>query len=194
MSLLETVLASLAQGGGAARPAPARAAAGGDLQALLLQVVAAMLAGGGAAGAPGAARAAPPAGGGLGAVLGSVLGGGGAAGGLGGMAGAGGGGTGGLGGLGELMQQFQRAGLGDVMNSWIGPGQNAPISPNQLGRALGDDFVGGLTRQLGVPQDQLLAQLSQLLPQVVDRATPEGRVPEGGLGDIGAILSRFGPR
>jgi uncharacterized protein YidB (DUF937 family) len=184
MSLLESVLASLAQAQAGAQ-APAQRAGGGDLQAVLMQVVAAMLAGGGAS-----AQAAPTGGasaagglGGLGAVLGSVLGGGAAA-------GAGGG----LGGLGELMQQFQRAGLGDVMNSWVGPGQNAPIAPDRLGEVLGDDFVAGLTQRVGVPRDDLLGQLSQLLPQMVDRATPEGRVPDGGLGDIGSILARFDPR
>lgn len=186
MSLLETVLATLAQQQGGAASAPTPRAGGGDLQALLMQVVAAMLAGG-----PAASRAAPTGGGGdlgglggLGAVLGSMIGGG--------APSAGGMGAGG--GLGELLQQFQRAGLGDVVNSWVGPGQNAPIAPGQLGQVLGDDFVAGLAQRTGAAPDDLLGQLSQILPQMVDRATPEGRVPDAGLGDIGAILSRFDQR
>lgn len=101
-------------------------------------------------------------------------------------------GVGASGGLGGLMEQFQRGGLGDVMNSWIGTGQNQPISPDQLGGVLGGDLLGELSQRTGMGQGDLLGQLSQMLPQMVDRATPEGRVPEGGLGDIGAILDRFG--
>jgi uncharacterized protein YidB (DUF937 family) len=99
---------------------------------------------------------------------------------------------GGGGGLGGLAEQFQRGGLGDVMASWIGTGQNQPISPDQLGGVLGGDLLGRLTQQTGMNQGDLLGQLSQMLPQMVDQATPEGRIPEGGLGDIGAILARFG--
>lgn len=95
------------------------------------------------------------------------------------------------GGLGGMVEQFQRGGLGDVMNSWIGTGQNQPISPDQLGNVLGGDLLGQLTQRTGMDQGDLLGQLSQLLPQMVDQATPEGRIPDGGLGDIGAILSRY---
>jgi uncharacterized protein YidB (DUF937 family) len=135
----------------------------------------------------------------LDSVLGSVLGGGQAqpqAGGAGALiqivAGmlANGSGNGG-GGLGDLVEQFQRGGLGDAMNSWIGTGQNLPVAPDQLGAVLGSDLLGKLTQQTGLQQGDLLGQLSQLLPQMVDKATPEGRIPDGGLGDIGAILSRF---
>jgi uncharacterized protein YidB (DUF937 family) len=99
---------------------------------------------------------------------------------------------GGLGGLAGLAEQFQRGGLGDVMNSWIGTGDNQPISPDQLGGVLGGDLLGELTQRTGMGQGDLLGQLSQMLPQMVDRATPGGRIPDGGLGDIGAILERFG--
>lgn len=106
--------------------------------------------------------------------------------------GGGAGAAGGLGGLAGLAEQFQRGGLGDVMNSWIGTGQNQPISPDQLGGVLGGDLLGELTQRTGLGQGDLLDQLSQILPPMVDRATPEGRIPDGGLGDIGAILERFG--
>ncbi len=105
--------------------------------------------------------------------------------------GAGGAGSGGLGGL---VEQFQRGGLGDVMSSWIGTSQNQPISPDQLGGVLGDDLIGKLTQQTGMNPGDLLGQLSQMLPQMVDQATPAGKLPEGGLGDIGAILGRFAQR
>jgi uncharacterized protein YidB (DUF937 family) len=82
-----------------------------------------------------------------------------------------------LGGLGGLLQSFQQNGHGDVMNSWIGSGQNQPIAPDQLHRALGPDAVNNLSRLTGLPQDQLLSELSRVLPDVVDRLTPHGRVP-----------------
>ncbi len=141
----------------------------------------------------------------LDSVLGSVLGGGqqqaGGAGALinivagmlanSGQAGAAGAGGSAGGGLGALVEQFQRGGLGDVMGSWIGTGQNQPISPDQLGGVLGDDLLGKLTQQTGMNHGDLLGQLSKMLPQMVDQATPEGKIPDGGLGDIGAILGRF---
>ena len=96
------------------------------------------------------------------------------------------------GGLAGLIEQFQRSGQGDVIDSWVGTGQNQAISPDQLGSVLGCDLHGKLTRQTGMGEGDLLGQLSQVLPQLVDRATPEGHVPEGGLGDIGTILGRFG--
>ena len=138
-------------------------------------------------------------------VLGSVLGGGGQSAQPGGagalmqivaamLANQSGGAGGGLGGLAGLAEQFQRGGMGDVMNSWIGKGENQPIAPDQLGSVLGGDLLSKLTQQTGMGQSDLLGQLSQLLPQMVDQATPDGRIPEGGLGDIGAILGRFAPR
>lgn len=96
------------------------------------------------------------------------------------------------GGLGGLAEQFQKGGLGDIMNSWIGKGENLPVSPDQLGNVLGGDLLGKLTQQTGMGQGDLLGQLSKLLPQMVDKATPDGAIPAGGLGDIGAILGKLG--
>ncbi len=96
------------------------------------------------------------------------------------------------GGLGDLMAKFQQGGMGDVMSSWIGSGQNMPISGDQLSNVLGSDMVGKIASQLGISHGEAAGQLSQVLPQVVDKLTPNGQMPEGGLGDIGAILGRFG--
>ncbi|MBL8301711.1 MAG: DUF937 domain-containing protein [Ideonella sp.] len=97
------------------------------------------------------------------------------------------------GGLGALVEKFQQGGLGDVVGSWISTGQNLPVSPNQLENVLGSDLLGQLAGQLGLSTGDASAQLAQWLPQAVDQLTPNGRLPEaGGLGDIGAILGRFG--
>ena len=109
-------------------------------------------------------------GGGLGGMLGNA--GGGSQGGLGGLLGGGG-----AGGLGALVEQFTQAGHGGAINSWIGQGQNHPIAPHDLGAALGPETVGQLSQQTCMGSSDLLSQLSQLLPGVVDQLTPQGRMP-----------------
>lgn len=164
MGLLDSVLGAAMGGGGQ----------GGGAQGALLNMVVGMLTNGGGSGSAGGA------GGMLGSVLGSALGGQGAGG-----AAAGGG----LAGLGQLMEQFQRGGLGDVMGSWISTGQNLPISPDQLGSVLGSDKIAGMASQLGMDQNDLLGQLSQMLPQVVDKLTPSGQIPQQpDLGQLGSLL------
>ena len=81
------------------------------------------------------------------------------------------------GGLGGLLNQFQQGGLGEVMKSWIGTGPNQPISPNQLGSVLGPKIIQVLAQKTGMSEQELTAQLSQILPGVVDKLTPNGRLP-----------------
>jgi uncharacterized protein YidB (DUF937 family) len=92
------------------------------------------------------------------------------------------------GGLAALVQQFQAAGLGEQVNSWIGTGQNLPVSPEQLQGALGGDQMSMMAEKMGLSTGDLGAQLSQMLPQVVDQLTPSGQLPEGGLGNLGDLL------
>ena len=81
------------------------------------------------------------------------------------------------GGLGALLEQLQKGGLGDAVNSWIGTGPNKPVSPSQLHSALGEDTVDDLAEQTGLSHDDLLTQLSRILPGVVDKLTPGGQLP-----------------
>ncbi len=104
------------------------------------------------------------------------------------------GGAGGGGGLADIVGKFQQAGMGDVVSSWIGSGQNAPISGDQLGNVLGSDMIGNIAKQLGVSHGDAAGQLAQMLPQVVDKLTPNGQAPAGGLGDIGALLAQLTQR
>lgn len=94
-------------------------------------------------------------------------------------------GLGGIGGLIGLVAKMQQSGLGDVAKSWISSGDNQPISPDQLGGVLGQDTVSSMAGQLGLNHGDLLSQLSQMLPQVVDKLTPQGQIPQG---DIGGML------
>ena len=82
-----------------------------------------------------------------------------------------------LGGLGGLVDKLQKGGLGNLVNSWVGPGQNQPVSPNQLGPALGPDIIKTLAQRSGLSEEELIKQLSQALPGLVDKLTPNGRLP-----------------
>ena len=84
------------------------------------------------------------------------------------------------GGLGGLLQQFQQNGFGHIADSWIGRGPNQQIAPDQLHQALGSETVDELSEQTGMPRQDVLSQLSQALPDMVDRLTPDGRIPDRG--------------
>jgi uncharacterized protein YidB (DUF937 family) len=82
-----------------------------------------------------------------------------------------------LGGLTDLVQKFQAAGHGDAVTSWVGSGPNAPIQPAQVGSALGQQTISDLARRSGMSEQELLAQLAQALPGLIDRLSPNGRLP-----------------
>lgn len=82
------------------------------------------------------------------------------------------------GGLGGLLEKFRQGGFEDVIRSWIGTGANKPIAPNQLRQALGPETVDHLARETGMPREDLLSQLSRLLPDVIDKLTPDGKLPK----------------
>ena len=96
------------------------------------------------------------------------------------------------GGLGGLMAKFQQAGMGDVLNSWVGKGENQPISGDQLTNVLGSDAISGMAAKMGMDSGDLAGQLSQMLPGLVDHLTPHGQAPAGGLGNAGDLMGMLG--
>jgi uncharacterized protein YidB (DUF937 family) len=82
-----------------------------------------------------------------------------------------------LDGLGGLIDQFQKKGLGDVVDSWVNRGKNKDVAPDQVTVALGGDVVDELSRRTGLSRDQVVTELARMLPNVVDNLTPEGRLP-----------------
>jgi uncharacterized protein YidB (DUF937 family) len=78
------------------------------------------------------------------------------------------------GGVKGIVDQFQKQGLGPAVQSWVGTGENQPISPAQVHQALGSDTIQELAARLGVPPDQMAAKLADLLPKAVDKLTPDG--------------------
>jgi uncharacterized protein YidB (DUF937 family) len=83
----------------------------------------------------------------------------------------------GQGGLSAIVAKLQQAGLGDQVKSWIGNGQNLPITAEQLQQALGSDTAKQLAARFNIPLDQLTKVLAQQLPQAVDHASPNGTLP-----------------
>lgn len=97
-----------------------------------------------------------------------------------------------VGGLGGLVEKFQQAGMGDVIQSWIGHGENLPVSADQIASVLGSGTLGNIANQLGVDPSQVSGQLAQVLPGLVDKLTPAGTAPEGGLGQAGDLAGVLG--
>jgi len=154
MGLLDQILGGIA--GGALGRTPAGRSMGGGSRILmaLLPVVLGMLAnrqrgGTGGVGSPGT-------GGGLG--------------GLGGM-------VAGMGGLGALIEQFTRRGYGHQAHSWVGTGPNEALPPEALNEVFGADQLSQIASQAGLSEEEARMGLSELLPEVVDGLTPEGRMP-----------------
>lgn len=77
----------------------------------------------------------------------------------------------------NLISQFYAKGLGDVIGSWIGTGENKSISPEQLQNVFGRDALSGIANKLGLDVNDLSTQLSNILPVVIDKLTPNGKVP-----------------
>ena len=84
------------------------------------------------------------------------------------------------GGLSGLIESFNQQGLGHIISSWVGKGDNAAITPEQVQAVLGSDAVKQLAGKFGIPIDTAREQLAALLPGLIDKATPEGNIPEGG--------------
>jgi uncharacterized protein YidB (DUF937 family) len=190
MGLLDGVLGGmLGNSPGGPQQAPVGAGMGGGNSVLmaLLPVVLGMLMnrqGGATTGAGGGGLAdlvggmLGGRGGGLGDVLGGILG----------------GGQGGAPGLGGLLEQFQRAGFAEQAQSWVGTGQNLPISPAAIGQVLGSDTLSQIAQQAGVSESEASEGLSQLLPEVVDHLTPGGSAPDLDqlAASVAALTRQFG--
>ena len=98
------------------------------------------------------------------------------------LANKGGGGTGGgamdaMGGLGGIISAFQKGGLGHLTDSWVGTGDNLPVSGDQLSQVLGSDKISQIASQLGMSQSDAAGGLAKILPDLVNHVTPNGQVP-----------------
>ncbi|SFG77609.1 Uncharacterized conserved protein YidB, DUF937 family [Duganella sp. CF458] len=92
------------------------------------------------------------------------------------------------GGLPAILEKMQSGGLADQVASWIGTGENQPVSGDQIANALGQDQVQAIAAQAGLAPEHASTGLAQLLPQIVDHLTPDGNVPQNALLEQGIKL------
>ncbi len=97
-------------------------------------------------------------------------------------------------GVGGLVHQFEQAGLGALINSWIGTGPNQAPTPGQINQGLGPEVIQHFAEKLGLPPQEVSGILAQVLPQMVDHVTPNGAVPPTSSvqGMLGTLLGGFG--
>ena len=81
------------------------------------------------------------------------------------------------GGLGHLVEHFKQNGHGQAADSWVKPGSNQQLAPDQLEQAIGPDVLNTLSQQTGLSREELLSRLTRELPTAVDKFTPDGRLP-----------------
>lgn len=92
-------------------------------------------------------------------------------------------GSGMAGGLGGLVSMFNQKGLGDIVSSWVSTGQNLPISADQIQGVLGSSQIQALAARAGIDPAMASAAIARILPLLVDKATPNGQLPQGGILD-----------
>jgi uncharacterized protein YidB (DUF937 family) len=83
-----------------------------------------------------------------------------------------------VGGIAGLQKMFQQGGLGSVMSSWVGSGQNQPVSADQLQNVLHSGALQAAAQKCGMDPTQLTGMMSTLLPHLVDKLTPNGQIPD----------------
>lgn len=92
------------------------------------------------------------------------------------------------GGVEVLLQKFQQGGLGQVLNTWIGSGNNQSINGGEIQNALGQDQLQSLADKLGTDVNGASGTLAALLPQVIDKLSPQGHIDTSNTQDLGAMV------
>ena len=93
------------------------------------------------------------------------------------------------GGLEGLLNNFKENGLGDIISSWISTGKNQPISADQIQDGVGKEQIQQLADKIGMSPEAAKSKLAELLPVIIDKLTPEGKIPETGF--LGKTLDFF---
>ena len=85
--------------------------------------------------------------------------------------------------LGDVLDRFRNSGAGPKVDSWIGRGANEPIEPQEVVSAIDEETLSSLSQQTGLSREELIARITQALPEVVDKMTPDGQLPPSGTSD-----------
>ena len=92
------------------------------------------------------------------------------------------------GGLGGVLDKFKAGGLGDAAASWVGKGENMPVSADQISSVLGSGAIAEMAAKFGIDPATLSAQIAEHLPTVVDKLTPNGEVESESGGLLSSVL------
>jgi uncharacterized protein YidB (DUF937 family) len=95
------------------------------------------------------------------------------------------------GGVSGRVEAFHNKGLGDIVSSWVGTGQNLPVSSQQLQSVLGNEYVQQIAAKAGISSDNAGSVLAGLLPLIVDKLTPNGQLPAAGGGLLDTVMGLF---
>ena len=82
-------------------------------------------------------------------------------------------------GLAGLLEEFEQHGLGSVARSWVGTGENLPVTEEEIRQVLGSEAIQGIAAKVGITPEQISSALTHFLPMFVDKLTPDGQVPQG---------------
>ena len=96
-----------------------------------------------------------------------------------------------FGGIQPLVEKLQSSGVADQLSTWVGTGDNSPVSTAKIEDALGSDAISGVAQKLGIDKKEAAAKISVTLPKVIDRLTPAGKLPEGGI-SMDAVANLLG--
>lgn len=93
-------------------------------------------------------------------------------------------------GLSGLVTKLTASGLGDIVNSWVGTGANSPITPEQITKGLGPDVIKNIASRAGVSHNDAASMLANHLPDIVDKLTPGGKLPQNDI--AGSVMKLLG--
>lgn len=93
-----------------------------------------------------------------------------------------------IGGISGLVNAFQKQGLGNIVASWVGDGENLPISSTQLLAVFGNDTMQRFAQQIGLPFDEASNTMTTALPQIVNKLSPNGQMPDSDMLSQGLSL------
>ena len=95
------------------------------------------------------------------------------------------------GGLGGMVDKFKQGGLAEQAASWVGKGENLPVSADQITSVLGNDTITAMAAKFGISTEELSGKIAQYLPEMVDKATPDGAVTEKSGDLLSSVLGMF---
>jgi len=93
-------------------------------------------------------------------------------------------------GLGQIVSQFEQNGLGDIMKTWVGTGQNAPVNAQQIQQGLGNGMLQQIAKAAGMNPDQASGMLAKVLPNLIDQLTPNGTIDNQAMGSLIASVTK----